>query len=303
MDALKNKKTLLAALIAVVFAASVILVVVLTISRKPGKEGTTWPVSGATIDNQYTVEGWSEEGFDGDEACLMLKNKGERLPVTVKKAEAGPPDVYEQEDCGDGTQAPGGSGRNGLLALARVVPCATGVVLKPGENCSLGVRLVASGTPNGSLGVTTEVMCASREIAPCQLLKEGLNPSEQKPLALTVEQESQFPKSDSEFQITTKEAELTAVKAEPDDRTPAPGPVPDTGEPTTEPAPDERTETVTPPPETVTPPPVTETEQPGPTDETPYPGGPDDTDEQPGQEPENPQDPDEGPPPPQVPAS
>lgn len=271
MDILKDKKVLLAVLLAVVFAVSAFLVVRNILSKKPADEGTSWQVSGAVIDDQHTIAGWSESGFDGDAACLRLENEGKQLPVTVKKTETGPEGVYEGEACeGETGMAPGGNGRNGPLRIAQVVPCATGVVLQPGENCSLGVRLVGSGSPGGELDITTEVTCTSREIAPCRLLREDQKPTEQNPLALTVDQESGFPKSDSGFEITTEKAELTAVETEPGKTTPATEPVPESSVPTTDPGPVTETEPVTPTTET------TETTSPEVTGNPPGSDGPDD---------------------------
>ena len=265
MDVLKNKKALLATLVAVVFAGSAIFVVLFMLAKRPKGE-TTWQLNGARIDNEYTIKGWSEKGFDGDQACMQLKNLGKHLAVTVKKVTAGPAGVYEEKTC-QGEAAPGGGGRNGLLRLARIEPCATGLILRQGENCSLGVKLVAGGRPGGKLDISTEVMCPSREVPPCQLLREDLKPTAQKPLALTVDQKSGFPKSDSEFRVTTQEAELTAVEAEPGGETSPTGPLPGTPGPGTESGPggtpNPGQETVTAPPGEPTPSERTQPVEPG----------------------------------------
>ncbi|MEO3782650.1 hypothetical protein ABGB12_04935 [Actinocorallia sp. B10E7] len=283
MDVLKNKKALLAALVAVAFVGSAIFVVLTMLAKRPKGE-TTWQLNGARIDNEYTIKGWSEKGFDGNQACMRLENRGEHLTVTVKKVAAGPPGVYEEETC-QGEAAPGGSGRNGLLRLARIEPCVTGLILRPGAHCSLGVKLVAGGRPGGELDISTEVMCPSREIPPCQLLREDLKPTAQKPLALTVDQKSGFPKSDSGFKVTTQKAELTAVEAEPGGETSPTGPLPGTPGPGTEsgpggtPGPGQETGTA--PPVEPTPPEPTQPVEPGsdrtetggpPSEEPPAPG-------------------------------
>lgn len=264
-----NKKVLLGLLLTALFALGVFAVLKFTLS---GGKAYSWRVNGATIDDRYAIEGGSE-GFEGDKACAFLRNRGRKLPVKVNKAQAGPSGAYRTESCDPGSDlSPGTGGRNGPPRLAQVAPCAEGVVLPPGGSCSLGLRLVAGGSPSGVLSLSTEVTCTTREIPPCGLLRADLRPTEDKPLVLGVDQKSEFPKTEEEFQITTRTALVTATETGPQKGGPATETVPvtetSTETETVTPAPD--TEQVSPQPETSRP----DTPAPGPGSGEPGPPGP-----------------------------
>ena len=247
MGVLGSKKALLTVAITAVFAVGAFLVVFFTLGKRSDKQkSASWQVTGATIDNQYAIKGTSE-GFDEDKACASLTNRGRNLPVTLKKAKAGPPDVYREEGCGSASNVSPGTGvRSGLLGFAQIGQCAKGTVLRPGESCILGLRAVSDGQPMGDLDLSTEVVCETREIEPCQLLRKDLKPTKEAPLALTVDQRSKFPRTASGFQITTEKARMVAAETQPgagpSGTEPAPGPG------TREPARDQRPATNTVPP-------------------------------------------------------
>ncbi|ROO86060.1 hypothetical protein EDD29_3621 [Actinocorallia herbida] len=285
MNGTTGGKALSAAVIAAVFAVSVAVVVFFVLKGR-GSTTTSWALPGATLEDQDTVDGRSD-GFNGTKkACVNLKNASANLPARMKSKKVGPKSVYDEDRC-DGVASGGRNGVPGLLAQ-----CAEGVVLRPGESCSVGVRLVAEGQPKGEIDFSTEVMCTSRKIEPCRLLRKDLNPTEDKPLALTIDQRAEFPMSDTAFELTTQQAELTATETAPlPELKPEPtvtGPGPETP-----PTPGVTDPPATPPtPEVTDSPPPPTPEVPGPSGEQGDPGDPNHPDDGGGSEPqEQPQEP------------
>jgi hypothetical protein len=149
-----------------------------------------WRIGGATVDNQYPVENFSQ-GITTGRSCAVLENLSPTLPVTVVSVSVGPSGVWEAQGCVPTLSA---------TDLTGAVPCAAGVVLPPRQpprrGCSVGVKLLVTGGHSGAVTLVTRVECTTRAVEPCTRLPSNLHPTADYPIRLTVDQTIGFTGSD-----------------------------------------------------------------------------------------------------------
>ena len=94
----------------------------------------------------------------------------------------------------------------------------------------MGVKLLVTGEHGGAIIFVTRVSCTTRKVAPCTLLRSGLNPTADSPITLTVDQQIGFTGSDKDDPITPEAATPSPapeVKESPVPETATPSPAPE----------------------------------------------------------------------------